>query len=124
MKQNFNEIKNNVIKLVSGIASEPNVDEYFKEGAKTFVGIYEKRDLDKNEKLLDERLYYKKLSDIEAKLDPEQFIRSHKSYIINLTQITKIEPYGRWTYIVKFKGMDKDALITGEKYEEIKNRFL
>ena len=64
------------------------------------------------------------LSDIEAKLDPEQFIRSHKSYIINLTQITKIEPYGRWTYIVKFKGIDKDALITGEKYEEIKNRFL
>lgn len=64
------------------------------------------------------------LSDIEAKLDPQQFIRSHKSYIINLTQITKIEPYGRWTYIVKFKGIDKDALITGEKYEEIKNRFL
>ena len=67
MKQNFNEIKNNVIKLVRGIASEPNVDEYFKEGAKTFVGIYEKRDLDKNEKLLDERLCYKKLSDIDAK---------------------------------------------------------
>lgn len=25
---------------------------------------------------------------------------------------------------VKFKGINKDALITGEKYEEIKNRFL
>lgn len=66
MKQNFNELKNNVIKLVRSIASEPNIDEYFKEGVKTFVGIYEKRDLDKNEKLLDERLYYKKLSDIDA----------------------------------------------------------
>lgn len=64
------------------------------------------------------------LSEIETKLDSEQFIRSHKSYIINLSQITKIEPYGRWTYIVKFKGMDRDALITGEKYEEIRNRFL
>lgn len=66
MKQNFNELKNNVIKLVRSIASEPNIDEYFKECVKTFVGIYEKRDLDKNEKLLDERLYYKKLSDIDA----------------------------------------------------------
>ncbi|MBE6022666.1 MAG: response regulator transcription factor [Cellulosilyticum sp.] len=64
------------------------------------------------------------LSDIEAKLDPDQFIRSHKSYLINLSEITKIEPYGRWSYVVKFKDIDKDALITGEKYEEIKNRFL
>lgn len=63
------------------------------------------------------------LGDIEAKLDPDQFIRSHKSYIINISQITKIEPYGRWTYVVKFKDIDKDALITGEKYEEIKMRF-
>ncbi len=67
MKQNFNELKNNVIKLVHSIASEPNIDEYFKEGVKTFVGIYEKIDLDKNEKLLDERLSYKKLIDIDAK---------------------------------------------------------
>lgn len=63
------------------------------------------------------------LSDIEEKLDKDQFIRSHKSYIINLSQITKILPYGRWTYIVKFKDIDKDALITSEKYEEIKKMF-
>ncbi|WP_410495305.1 LytTR family DNA-binding domain-containing protein [Cellulosilyticum sp. ST5] len=63
------------------------------------------------------------LSDIETKLEPDQFLRSHKSYLINLSQITKIEPYGRWTYIVKFKDIDKDALLTVEKYEEIKKRF-
>lgn len=63
------------------------------------------------------------LSDIEAKLDSEQFMRSHKSYIINLSKIKKIEPYGRWTYIVTFKDLDKDALITAEKFEEIKKRF-
>lgn len=67
MKENFNELKNNVIKLVRNIASEPNIDKYFKDGVKTFVEIYEKRDLDKNEKLLDERLCCKKLSDIDAK---------------------------------------------------------
>jgi two-component system LytT family response regulator len=64
------------------------------------------------------------LSDIEAKLDTEQFMRSHKSYLINVSQIKKIEPYGRWTYIVTFKDIDKDALMTVEKFEEIKKRFL
>ena len=64
------------------------------------------------------------LSDIEAKLDTEQFMRSHKSYLINVSQITKIEPYGRWTYIVTFKHLDKDALMTVEKFDEIKKRFL
>lgn len=64
------------------------------------------------------------LGDIEAKLDAEQFMRSHKSYLINVSQIKKIEPYGRWTYIVIFKDLDKDALMTVEKYEEIKKRFL
>lgn len=64
------------------------------------------------------------LSDIEAKLDPDQFLRSHKSYLINVSQIKKIEPYGRWTYIVTFKDLKKDALMTTEKFEEIKKRFL
>lgn len=64
-----------------------------------------------------------KMSDIEQKLDGECFLRSHKSYIINLTKIKTIEPYGRWTYIVTFKDMSRDALLTQEKYEEIKKRF-
>lgn len=64
------------------------------------------------------------LGDIEEKLDSEQFMRSHKSYIINVSQIKKIEPYGRWTYIVTFKDLKQDALMTQEKYEEIKKRFL
>ena len=63
------------------------------------------------------------LSDIEEKLDHTQFFRSHKSYIINLSLITKIYPYGRWTYVVKLKNTDKDALLTHEKYEEIKKLF-
>lgn len=64
------------------------------------------------------------LREIEEKLDEEQFMRSHKSYIINVSQIRKIEPYGRWTYIVTFKDLKQDALMTQEKYEEIKKRFL
>ncbi|MGL5244432.1 MAG: LytR/AlgR family response regulator transcription factor [Sarcina sp.] len=63
------------------------------------------------------------LTEIEKKLGGDEFMRTHKSYIINLSQISKIFPYGRWTYIVKFKDIDKDALITQEKYEDIKKIF-
>lgn len=34
------------------------------------------------------------LSDMETKLDADRFLRCHKSYIINLSRITRIEPYG------------------------------
>ena len=57
------------------------------------------------------------------KLDPEVFFRCHKSYIINLSCIDSITPYGRWTYVVKLRGTKQDALITHEKYEELEKLF-
>lgn len=63
------------------------------------------------------------LGDIEEKLDKTLFFRSHKSYIINLSKIHKIYPYGRWTYTVELKNTDRDALLTHDKYEELKELF-
>lgn len=63
------------------------------------------------------------LSELEEKLDKNQFFRSHKSYIINLSMISKIYPYGRWTYVVKLKNTDKDALLTHLRYEVLKEIF-
>ncbi len=63
------------------------------------------------------------LSALEEKLNETEFMRCHKSYIINLSKISKIEPYGRWTYIVKFKGTKESALMTAQNYEEIKKMF-
>jgi two-component system LytT family response regulator len=63
------------------------------------------------------------LSEIEDRLDETKFLRTHKSYIVNLSMIHKIYPYGRWTYIVKLKNTDKDALLTHDKYEELKRIF-
>lgn len=63
------------------------------------------------------------LSAIEEKLSTSEFMRCHKSYIINISRISKIEPYGRWTYIVKFKGTTETALMTSNNYEEIKKIF-
>ena len=63
------------------------------------------------------------MQEIENRLSPRKFLRSHRSYIINLDRITGIEPYGRWTYIVKLAGIPEDALITKEKFDEISSRF-
>ncbi|HEX2946729.1 MAG TPA: LytTR family DNA-binding domain-containing protein, partial [Clostridia bacterium] len=63
------------------------------------------------------------LSEIEERLDRTLFFRSHKSYIINISMISRIEPYGRWTYMVKFKNSDKDALLTYERYGVLEKFF-
>lgn len=63
------------------------------------------------------------LAETEARLDPQVFFRCHRSYIINLNRIHDITPYGRWTYVVRLDGTDRDALITQEKYEELEKLF-
>ena len=63
------------------------------------------------------------LSDMETKLDADRFLRCHKSYIINLSKITRIEPYGRWTYVVRFRNCDMSALMTARNYEKIREIF-
>jgi len=63
------------------------------------------------------------LGSIEEKLNYAEFMRCHKSYIRNIARIARIEIYGRWTYIVKFKGTEASALMTAKHYEEIKRLF-
>jgi two-component system LytT family response regulator len=63
------------------------------------------------------------LSELEEKLDGTIFLRCHKSYIININYISRIYPYGRWTYIVKLRGTEKDALLTREGYEKLEKLF-
>jgi two-component system, LytTR family, response regulator len=40
------------------------------------------------------------ISSLETTLDPAQFVRVHRSYIVNLERITKIEPYGKDNHVV------------------------
>lgn len=63
------------------------------------------------------------LSELEQRLPAGLFFRCHKSYIVNLNQIDSISPYGRWTYIVKLRGTDRDALITHERFEALEKLF-
>lgn len=63
------------------------------------------------------------LSALEEKLDPEKFMRCHKSYIIKIDAVKKLEVYGRWTYSVTLKGTAETALMTSEKYDEMKSKY-
>ncbi|HEY3929846.1 MAG TPA: LytTR family DNA-binding domain-containing protein [Candidatus Koribacter sp.] len=35
------------------------------------------------------------ISSVESLLDPKQFLRTHRSYIVNLDRVAKVEPYGK-----------------------------
>ena len=63
------------------------------------------------------------LTSIQEKLDPARFMRCHKSYIIKTEAVKKLEIYGRWTYTVTLKNTDETALMTAEKYCEMKQNF-
>ena len=64
------------------------------------------------------------MADLDERLPDDLFFRTHKSYIVNLNLIESIAPYGRWTYIVKLKGLKDDALITHERFEELQKKFM
>ena len=63
------------------------------------------------------------MAELDERLPDDLFFRTHKSYIVNLNLIESIQPYGRWTYIVKLRGLRDDALITHERFEELQKRF-
>jgi len=40
------------------------------------------------------------IASLEAALDPSQFVRIHRSYVVNLERVTRIEPYGKDSRVV------------------------
>lgn len=63
------------------------------------------------------------LTDLDERLPDDLFFRTHKSYVVGLNHIDSITPYGRWTYVVRLRGTDHDALITAERLEELQKLF-
>jgi two-component system LytT family response regulator len=56
---------------------------------------------------------------IEEVLDPSQFFRTHRSFIINLQQLTKIEPLEKNTYIALLKN-GKKIPLSRTSYSKLK----
>lgn len=55
----------------------------------------------------------------EQLLNPEQFIRIHRSYIVNVPQIVRIDPYEKETHIALLKSGDK-VMISKSGYSRLK----
>jgi two-component system, LytTR family, response regulator len=39
------------------------------------------------------------ISSVEASLDPKNFVRIHRSYLVNLERVTRLEPYSKDSHI-------------------------
>jgi two-component system LytT family response regulator len=79
-----------VIKDGSKIKIIPVPDIFYLEAADDFVKVFTKEGY---------FLKNKTMSHFEQVLDPSQFVRSHRSYIVNLQQITRIDPYEKDNHV-------------------------
>lgn len=52
------------------------------------------------------------------------FIRTHKSFIVNSRQIKSIEKYSQNIYVIKFKNVEHQAFITKSNLILFKNKSL
>ena len=62
------------------------------------------------------------LKNLEQRLNSEIFIRTHRSYIINSTEIQRIEPYEKDSYIAILKNSAK-LKVSGTGYKNLKERL-
>ncbi len=62
------------------------------------------------------------LSAVEAKLDPERFLRIHRSWIVNLEQIKEAQPWSKGTWILLTRSGLK--IPVGQQYRDALMKIL
>lgn len=83
-----------VVKTGSKIKIIPVHDVYYLEAADDYVKVHTQEG---------SFLKNKTMAYFEKTLDPQQFVRSHRSYIVNIQQITRIDPYEKDNHIAILK---------------------
>jgi two-component system LytT family response regulator len=84
-----------VLKVKNEIKIIPVNEIKYLEANDDYVNIYTKEG---------KFLKNKTLSFYEKSLEPSQFVRVHRSYLVNISEITKIEPYEKEGYMLKLRG--------------------
>jgi two-component system LytT family response regulator len=79
-----------VVKNGSKIKIIPVQDVFYLEAADDYVKVHTHEG---------NFLKNKTMNHFEQTLDPHQFVRSHRSYIVNIQQITRIDPYEKDNHV-------------------------
>ena len=87
-----------VVKTGSKIKIIPVHDVFYLEAADDYVKVHTQEG---------SFLKNKTMSHFEKTLDQQQFVRSHRSYIINIQQITRIDPYEKDNHVAVLKSGTK-----------------
>jgi two-component system, LytTR family, response regulator len=61
------------------------------------------------------------LNRIEQRLPPEQFVRIHRSVIVNITRVKEIQPWFQGDYVLILKNGKR--LMSGRAYRDVVRRF-
>jgi two-component system, LytTR family, response regulator len=93
-----------VIKDGSKIKIIPVQDVFYLEAADDYVKIHTKDGY---------FLKNKTMNHFEQVLDPQHFVRSHRSYIVNVQQITRIDPYEKDNHVAVLRSGAKVPVSRG-----------
>ncbi|WP_423736263.1 LytR/AlgR family response regulator transcription factor [Chitinophaga caseinilytica] len=99
-----------VVKINGKIKIIPVQDIHYLEGADDYVKIITAEGA---------FLKNKTMTFFEKMLDPQQFIRVHRSYILNVTQITRIDPYEKESYLAILRDGSK-VMVSKTGYPKLK----
>jgi DNA-binding LytR/AlgR family response regulator len=72
----------------------------------------------------EEHSYDMTLKELESRLDPEVFFRIHKSHIVSLDKVRKVQRWFHGDLVVQLEDADKSELKVGRSYrEELRKRL-
>lgn len=63
------------------------------------------------------------LDALEKRVTEVNFLRTHRSYLVNLDKVAEIQSWTRSNYMVVFGGLKEVAYITEERYKELQKKL-
>ncbi|MGE7602755.1 LytR/AlgR family response regulator transcription factor [Peribacillus sp. NPDC097675] len=66
---------------------------------------------------------YQTLNELEGELRERDFIRSHRSFIINIHFVKNFSLYAKNSYVVSFDGIEEQAMITKDRVDFLQAQY-
>src|SRR5699024_3609630 len=66
---------------------------------------------------------YQTIKEIEGELRERDFLRSHRSFIINIHYVMNFSLYAKNSFVVTFEGIEEKAMITKEKVNFLQKHY-